>query len=317
LLPHPSTADIGKRLFFDTPLKPSLAQASELLFVLKQKFDDIVDFADVGKFIDTPVKRYSSGMFLRLAFSVAAHLEPEILIVDEVLAVGDVQFQKKCMGKMQDVSKNQGRTVLFVSHNMDAIAQLCNRCALLEKGALKMFGDTQQVINAYLKPEAAQTGTFTNQGPVTDNAKCHLRSVRVLDAAGTVTPKIGSGDHIFVEIEYALMSELEDVRVGLMLKNHQGIILIRNGDADVDKRYYGKRSPGVYVNRCAIPTSILKNGDYFITVFSDIPMREWLFYEENVLAFEFQQFDGSDVVFHEYPTGLIDFKFGWEVNRHA
>lgn len=117
---------------------------------IQQKFDEIVAFAEVEKFLDTPVKHYSSGMYVRLAFAVAAHLEPEILIVDEVLAVGDAQFQKKCLGKMQDVSQQQGRTVLFVSHNIDAIQRLCSQCLLLENGRLVAHGDTASIAGKYL-----------------------------------------------------------------------------------------------------------------------------------------------------------------------
>jgi lipopolysaccharide transport system ATP-binding protein len=117
---------------------------------IRQKFDEIVAFAEVEKFLDTPVKRYSSGMYVRLAFAVAAHLEPEILIVDEVLAVGDAQFQKKCLGKMQDVSQGQGRTVLFVSHNIDAIQRLCSQCILLDRGQLIAYGDTATCVAKYV-----------------------------------------------------------------------------------------------------------------------------------------------------------------------
>lgn len=118
---------------------------------IKSKFDEIVDFAEIEKFLDTPVKRYSSGMYVRLAFAVAAHLEPDILIIDEVLAVGDAQFQRKCLGKMDDVSKNDGRTVLFVSHNMDAVTNLCNKSIYLKRGQLMMYDETRLVIDAYLK----------------------------------------------------------------------------------------------------------------------------------------------------------------------
>lgn len=124
---------------------------------IKRKFDEIVEFAEVERFLDTPVKRYSSGMYVRLAFAVAAHLEPEILIVDEVLAVGDVEFQKKCLGKMQDVSKDQGRTVLFVSHNMDAIQRLCSRCILLERGRIAIDDNTAQVVGRYLSANSAKS----------------------------------------------------------------------------------------------------------------------------------------------------------------
>ena len=121
---------------------------------IDRKFDEIIAFAETEKFIDTPLKRYSSGMYLRLAFAVAAHLEPEILMVDEVLAVGDVQFQKKCLGKMQDVSKREGRTILFVSHNMDAIRRLCNRCLMIADGKLVANGDTVVVTDKYLNENA-------------------------------------------------------------------------------------------------------------------------------------------------------------------
>src|SRR5689334_4365061 len=127
---------------------------------IKQKFDEIVSFADVEKFVDTPVKRYSSGMYVRLAFAVAAHLESEILIVDEVLAVGDAEFQKKCLGKMQDISKNEGRTVLFVSHNMQAITNLCSRAILLHKGTVVQDSITQDAVRNYLMLHASKDGAI-------------------------------------------------------------------------------------------------------------------------------------------------------------
>jgi lipopolysaccharide transport system ATP-binding protein len=129
-----------------------------------RKFDDIVKFADIEKFIDTPVKYYSSGMYVRLAFSVAAHMEPDILIVDEVLAVGDAEFQRKCLGKMEEITKKEGRTILFVSHNMDAIRQLCDKCIWISKGQVKMISKTNDVINAYLtaKPESRETEDTQN-----------------------------------------------------------------------------------------------------------------------------------------------------------
>src|SRR3990167_7186347 len=121
---------------------------------ITKKFDEIVDFAGVEKFLDTPVKYYSSGMYVRLAFSVAAHLEPDILLVDEVLAVGDAEFQKKCLGKMEEVTRKQGRTILFVSHNMAAIQSLCRKCILIEKGSIKSIGDTEDIVNQYLSGSA-------------------------------------------------------------------------------------------------------------------------------------------------------------------
>src|SRR4029077_4721786 len=126
---------------------------------INRKFDEIVSFSEIDKFIDTPVKRYSSGMYVRLAFAVAAHLDPEILLVDEVLAVGDIEFQKKCLGKMEDVAAKEGRTVIFVSHNIDAICHLCSRCILLREGKIEKSGNTAEVVAVYL-------GAGQQQAPV-------------------------------------------------------------------------------------------------------------------------------------------------------
>jgi len=135
---------------------------------IKRKFDEIVAFAEVEKFLDTPVKRYSSGMYVRLAFAVAAHLEPEILIVDEVLAVGDVQFQKKCLGKMEEVGK-EGRTVIFVSHNMATVSHLCNRGIVLDKGSLSLQSDTKSCIDAYVNQASIRLGSIMDHKIVKDN----------------------------------------------------------------------------------------------------------------------------------------------------
>jgi lipopolysaccharide transport system ATP-binding protein len=153
-----------------------------------KKFDEIVAFSEVEKFLDTPVKRYSSGMYVRLAFAVAAHLEPEILIVDEVLAVGDMQFQKKCLGKMEDVSQGEGRTVLFVSHNMNAIQRLCSKCVMLEGGKLVGFGDTQNMVFQYM------SGDFGKTAP---SERIDVSSVR----------RSGSGQVRFVFIQYSSLNK--------------------------------------------------------------------------------------------------------------
>ena len=137
---------------------------------VKNKFDEIVDFAGVEKFLDTPVKRYSSGMYVRLAFAVAAHLEPEILIIDEVLAVGDAEFQKKCLGKMEDVSKNDGRTVIFVSHNMGAVRQLCNSAFILDKGSIVMAGTADECVEGYSSLEESKIGILIDHQTVKDVA---------------------------------------------------------------------------------------------------------------------------------------------------
>lgn len=159
---------------------------------IKSKFDEIVEFAEIERFLDTPVKRYSSGMYVRLAFAVAAHLEPEILIVDEVLAVGDVQFQNKCLGKMDDVSKKDGRTVIFVSHNMNAIRALCNRGLLLKKGQIAIDGSVEDVINDYMmENESTKSNIYTAEK---DTLNPYFKSVEL------ITPKIQYNEDVKLNI---------------------------------------------------------------------------------------------------------------------
>lgn len=192
-----------------------------------QKFDEIVDFAEIEKFIDTPVKRYSSGMYVRLAFAVAAHLEPEILIIDEVLAVGDIAFQKKCLGKMGEVSTKQGRTILFVSHNLQAVSELCNTAILLEKGTLSLQGKTAEVINRYIL-----MGSCNNM-PERDLSDPHIRlagisgedsvfkwnRISILNSKGVCTNSILFGEP-FEIVLHGYASELcENVLIGLALSN--------------------------------------------------------------------------------------------------
>jgi lipopolysaccharide transport system ATP-binding protein len=167
-------------------------------------FDAIVDFAEVHRFIDTPVKRYSSGMYVRLAFAVAAHLEPEILIIDEVLAVGDLQFQKKCIGKMKDVS-GEGRTVLFVSHSITAVNSLCEQCLLLEDGKVKLFGSTEEVTSSYFASFEDETGSSfdLSASPLGDD-HCRLLGARLVDRSGSALSFAYIDQEIGVEMTYEL-----------------------------------------------------------------------------------------------------------------
>lgn len=168
---------------------------------IRNKFDEIVDFSGVEKYIDTPVKRYSSGMYVRLAFGVAAHLEPEILIVDEVLAVGDLEFQKKCLGKMDKVAHQDGRTVLFVSHNMAAIRSLCSRAILLKNGTVEMIGKTDDIASQYLKGSKAIDGFF-QVGRFSEKERLVFQEVILRNQYGNVTQDFNIGDDLVVELHY-------------------------------------------------------------------------------------------------------------------
>ncbi|MBV8859479.1 MAG: ABC transporter ATP-binding protein [Acidobacteria bacterium] len=172
---------------------------------IRQKFDEIVAFAEVGKFLDTPVKRYSSGMYIRLAFAVAAHLEPEILVVDEVLAVGDAEFQKKCLGKMEEVATKENRTILFVSHNMAAIENLCQRVILLEQGSVTYSGETTKAINLYLSnilPSAIEAVPLMHRTDRSGDGSIRLTSFHVEDQDGQRIAAVSSGMDVTFVLGY-------------------------------------------------------------------------------------------------------------------
>ncbi len=213
---------------------------------IERKFDEIVAFAEIEKFLDTPVKHYSSGMYVRLAFAVAAHLEPEILVVDEVLAVGDVAFQKKCMGKMGDVSK-QGRTIMLVSHNMAAIQHLCLRTCLLQKGQLALWGKTNDVVDAYVRSSMdviASTQLFGQLGRQ-GNGRVRFTGFKLYDGGGQRVPAARTGKHLIIGLAYKVESEVADsavIRLGvtnlmgqrlfmcLSRVSHYGLLDLSGGD---------------------------------------------------------------------------------------
>ncbi len=187
---------------------------------IKSKFDEIVAFAEVEQFLDTPVKRYSSGMYVRLAFAVAAHLEPEILIVDEVLAVGDAQFQKKCLGKMQDVSKNEGRTVLFVSHNMGVISQLCNKGILLTNGEVRKISTTDDVINQYLSDGKAESSFHHEASKI--NSSIYFNTVSIKDTEGNRRNNFSVNEDFLIEVILRVRDWNRNLLIGLTVQSRNG-----------------------------------------------------------------------------------------------
>jgi lipopolysaccharide transport system ATP-binding protein len=235
---------------------------------IRARFDQIVAFAEVEKFLDTPVKRYSSGMYVRLAFAVAAHLDPEILIVDEVLAVGDMQFQKKCMGKMEDVGK-QGRTVLFVSHNMNVIESLCSRAILLDHGRLCMDDTARNVVKRCIDETQTlpQGGQLANRADRRGNGKARAVSFRVLNEEGVEEPSMESGGNYVLAVEYENTTgeTLENVVVSIDFYDERKIrtLLLRTNfvDQNVTLR------PGRGTFRCALRDLPLANGGYTISIY--------------------------------------------------
>ena len=232
---------------------------------MNRKFDAIVDFAETEQFLDTPVKRYSSGMTMRLAFAVAAHLEPETLLVDEVLAVGDVSFQKKCLDKMEDVGQ-QGRTVLFVSHNMPAVARICERVILLDRGHVVQDGPSHQVIGAYLHSglgtTAAREWHDVAQAPGNDVVR--LRAVRVRTEDGRISDTVDIRKPVKAEIEYEVFKPGFVLVPSLQFFNEEGLYLFQTLDLHPAWRKR-PRQTGRYISRALIPGNFLAEGSIFVS----------------------------------------------------
>lgn len=201
-----------------------------------RKFDEIVAFAEIEKFIDTPVKHYSSGMYLRLAFAVAAHLEPEILLVDEVLAVGDAAFQKKCLGKMEGVAK-EGRTVFFVSHNMAAIKSLCNRAILLDGGHVVCDGSVDEVVDSYLLPETdmAKTGIIPDNAERIGTAEASLRFVQLANALGKPVSQLYFGQPFRITLIFDVLRDIQDALIEVNIGTPDGIDVVLSTTIDEGK----------------------------------------------------------------------------------
>lgn len=248
---------------------------------IKARFDEIVDFAEIEQFLDTPVKRYSSGMYMRLAFAVAAHLEPEILLVDEVLAVGDHSFQKKCLGKMGEVAGG-GRTVLFVSHNMGAINQLCPHSIWLEAGSLKDYDNSDKVIARYLASN--YQGTASVQFKPKPEKKAQFLSVRLLDEKERETSEFPGGVSPQVEISFEIKQPVTGAHVACILYSSSGTHLFSTADDDMDSSRRQTRIPGSYTARVWLPIDNLNVGTYHIAVGIGIPGME-VFDRQEALSF--------------------------------
>lgn len=228
------------------------------------KFERIVEFAEIGEFIDTPVKRYSSGMYVRLAFSVAAHLDPEILLVDEVLAVGDINFQKKCLGRMQEIGKD-GRTILFVSHNVSAVKQMCNKGLLLNDGRSIRVGPTNDIISEYVDHFNDQSVAEFLRKAEPDSASEVILRLAVCDAKGTVSSQIELTEDFFVEVEYSLGRPLSGLSVGVQIMLDDGLLtVISLSDPEFAPERLKSREVGQYRARVRIPKQILNTGRYRI-----------------------------------------------------
>jgi len=285
---------------------------------IDRNFDEIVAFSEVEQFIDTPVKRYSSGMYLRLAFAVAAHLEPEILVVDEVLAVGDAEFQKKCLGKMGDVAE-QGRTVLFVSHNMSAILRLTREAIVIERGRLVKRAATQEAVDYYLSAGHAEAGErFWSSDEVPASAAPFLPvSLKIKDRRGKVVDTVRSTEPATVEFEYHLSAPVTGLRVGFYLSTMRGEYVMTSFDTDEPDLFekFGARKAGHYVSRCVVPADLFNEGRYALGVnASSFGVRRY-FMDENALAFNVDISGAPGTHWPEMRVGPIRPRLEWKIER--
>ena len=277
-------------------------------------FDEIVEFAEIDKFLDTPVKFYSSGMYMRLAFAVAAHLQPEILIVDEVLAVGDIAFQRKCLGKMEDVSR-QGRTVLFVSHNLAAILNLCSRGILLESGCILSEGKIKKVVDDYLSSGVVLNGEVFFSSPNPQNSDVfYFKSVRILRSNGEVTSNVDLLEGFQLELSYHLRQPLSGVKVGFRLRNSSGYVVLSSGDIDQDptKLLQLKRKPGAYRVQCYVSRQFLRPGRYTVDIWAGYPGTKTLDEHFQVIAFNVEDTGSTQALISEGSDAILTPILPWE-----
>lgn len=250
---------------------------------IRSKLDEIVEFSGVAKYLDTPVKRYSSGMMVRLGFAVAAHLEPEILIVDEVLAVGDAEFQKKCMGKMKDVS-GEGRTVLFVSHNMPAVKNLCNKGLLIEKGMIKAMDEINPIVAAYLSNESINNRwELTTAQNIRQSSKFNIHSICVKDTNGKQLTDFNISESFVVEIEFEVFASGESVGFSVVFSDSEGNCLFGSLNNNEPNFYNKRMEKGVYTARCEVYGNLFNNVELVVSVIGFGPQWTDSFVIENAL----------------------------------
>jgi lipopolysaccharide transport system ATP-binding protein len=278
---------------------------------IKRKFDEIVAFSEVERFLDTPVKRYSSGMYVRLAFAVAAHLEPEILIVDEVLAVGDASFQKKCLGKMQDVSMRQGRTVLFVSHNMVAVQSLCRKALLLVDGQLVETGPTSTIVTRYLqeKREVVQNDGWTNPQAAPGSDCIRIKAVKVEANEGNHNGLLTMQCSLRIETEYWVVKEGVTTHITYHLVNEQAIVVLTSGSTPA------VHSVGLYKTVCHIPANLLNSGAFFVKLLLVHDENQVVYQNDNIASFTLVDATKREYAHMNREPGVIQPLLQWNTSK--
>ena len=289
---------------------------------IEKKFIDIVKFSGISRYLDTPVKRYSSGMRVRLAFAVAAHLEPEILLIDEVLAVGDSEFQNKCIGKINEISK-KNRTVLFVSHNMSAIRSLCTKVLFLDNGEIKNIGKTNDVLKSYLSSndkdlENRVPGQFIYDHKLSDNGIIKLHSIKLLDEQKRLNGTFENSDPIYVEIKISLIKNINHLVIGIDLKRSFDELVFRTFHNDVKELSMNKNLNVEQKLICKIPGGLLNGGAYHLYPCIGIHRKKWIIGGINDISgvplnIHFNV-PNNEIVYDDRKPGSLSPLLNWEVN---
>ncbi|MCP9493208.1 MAG: ABC transporter ATP-binding protein [Pyrinomonadaceae bacterium MAG19_C2-C3] len=283
---------------------------------IKRRFDAIVEFAEIAKFLDTPVKRYSSGMYVRLAFAVAAHLEPEILIVDEVLAVGDAPFQKKCIGKMSDVAK-EGRTIIVVSHNTSVVKSLCHRAVLLNQGRVMKAGDVDTVLQEYLSVNDSLQGYWKRTTVIPQEPGVYLEEITVKTNNDIATASVNSTEPFSINLSVYATQQFRDVLVAIRVTNQEGINVFTTANSDAVQRYIFLEK-GRHRYRIEIPANFLAPASYTLLVGTLTPGVKLYDISENQVGFLVVDLGNHATVMRDGRLGVVTPLLDWnEVNDES
>lgn len=278
---------------------------------IRRKFDTIVDFAEIEKFLDTPVKFYSSGMYVRLAFAVAAHLEPEILIVDEVLAVGDTAFQQKCLEKIGAMSKT-GRTVFFVSHNLSTVKQLCDQGILLHKGQIEFQGTASDAIAKYVQKQVATAGRWQSSGQGRSNKPCiYFLSAEFLNGKGESTPDFQNNELLALEIAFEATAPFENALIAVRFTNQEGIAAFTTCNTDRGQSFIPLET-GLHKYRIELQTINLTPGRYTLKISAHIPQGYQLDLIDDELSFTVHDIGGHANLFKDNRLGVVCPVLDWK-----
>lgn len=276
---------------------------------ITRKLDEIIDFSGVERYVDTPVKRYSSGMYVRLAFAVAAHLESEILIVDEVLAVGDADFQKKCLGKMGDISKGEGRTVLFVSHNMAAVKSLCSNAMVLENGIVKKLSDVESAVAYYLSgdSESQNRKIFSSEY---NNKEFTLHEISLNPVGKTSDDALDEYQAIELNVHFTLKDASRNLHVTFVLSNDVGEALFTFSHTAASLKLH----EGLNKIKCILPEGFLNIGAYYLSFYVIENAKSTLFVEKDIMSFNIQEGERAIGAWMGREPGFIKPKFNWSID---